>query len=84
VFWKCVSGVVGAWNLASRECHYPLNGPACQTEVWGYREHVAGVGPHTAFSDVEHRREMQGAGGTYEDLREPIPPAQRSCTAKLR
>ena len=45
-----------------------LDGPACQSEVGGGREHVAVVGPHIAFSDFVRCRKMHCVSGAYEEI----------------
>jgi hypothetical protein len=60
-----------------------LDGPACQAEVGGSREHVAVVGPHIAFSDFVCCRKMHRVGGAYEEIagsgnHERTGPSQQS------
>src|SRR6266478_7505684 len=45
-----------------------LDGLACQAKVRGRREHVAVIGPHSAFSDLLCRRKMDCVGGAYEEI----------------
>ena len=45
-----------------------LDGPACQAEVGGSREHVAVVGPHMAFSDFVCCRKMHSVSSAYEEI----------------
>lgn len=44
-----------------------LDGLACYAEVGGRREHVAIIGPHSAFSDFVCRREVHCVGGAYKE-----------------
>jgi len=45
-----------------------LDGLACYAEVGGRREHVAIIGPHSAFSDFVCRRKVYCVGGAYEEI----------------
>ncbi len=45
-----------------------LGGLASQAEVGGRGEHVAVIGPHTAYSDFVRRRKMDCVGGAYEEI----------------